>query len=672
MTLPDPIRSRAVLIGVDSCPLYPGLRPLPAIRNNITDLAALLTDPEIWGLAPANCTVPTNVSDARHLAATLERAAGEATDTLLVYFAGHGIPDTDDGELILAVGDITERSPKFTGLRYAWVREAVRRSTARRLIVILDCCFSGRALRVMSDPASVVAGQIEIDGTYILTSSPRTSTSLAVPGARYTAFTGGLIKVLREGVVDGPEQLRMTDLYDELLREMVIGGYPRPQQMGTNTVSRLELVRNRWRPDAVPQPRSGRLAAPSIPAEQIAFPGLAETTAAVRLTLGPAGSGDALRIAMADPLNDLGLTMRSQFGDGAGRAVLLTGEILLAAKSELAHGADPVGMVHEVRRYADTVREHLSDLAIPARTASALQLAISTALPSDEIAGKVAAAVECAGPGNVDVASSTHEGITAELTNRLTFTTSLLAPNAAATPVILDRPVVVLSTDGQLDARRLARDPAVVGHPVLIVAPHLAPYLVRALMFTTPQVVVIFPAQEKDGMGILTGLAALTGGSLDGTRPGRAHQVLVTRSTTTVMAGNDRELGDTGHAMVHAGPTALAETVRALAIARAAADGGVVAGGGATLYALRTRLPGDVPAGRVLRRALAAPLREIARNAGLDPTVDRADVDRGTHGFDVRTGRVVDLLEMGIVDPATTVKGAIGHAVATVSRLLTP
>ncbi|WP_158849886.1 caspase, EACC1-associated type [Saccharothrix deserti] len=666
--LPDPEQSRAVLIGVDSTPAHPGLEGLPAVRNNVADLAATFTDPGIWGLAPGNCVVPTDVSDARQLAATLERVAGEATDTLIVYYAGHGVPDPDDGELILAVGDMTERSPKFTGLRYAWVREAMRNAAARRLVVVLDCCFSGRALRTMSDPASLVAGQLDIDGTYVLTSSPKNSPSLAPLGARHTAFTGGLIEVLREGVVEGPERLRMSDLYEQVLRKMVLGRFPRPQQMGTNTAGRLELVRNRaWRAPSEPV-RKSRPRVVVRPIDPGAFTGLADVTEAIRRTIGPGGRGDAVRITEGGPLRELTETMRRQFGDGAATAALLTGEILAEAVREISAGADPDDLVHDLQRCADELLVSLIGLAVPVRTAAEFERVLVTALGPTDIATKTAAAIERAGAANVEVGLASDDGVEVELTSRLTFTTKLLAPNAAATPVILDDPAVVLSATGQVDAARLGADPAIRGRPLLVVAPQLPPYLARRLMFAAQQVTVIFPGGANTET-VLAGLAAMTGASRDGTRPGHAYRALVTASTTTVMAGNTpvntpatapahpaNNSADTptpahtGRAVVRVEPAGLPVAVRALAIARAAANGGVVAGAGAALRAVGDRLPSESPAGRVLRRALAAPHREITRNAGISP-------DSGTPGH---------------TDPLNTVQGALGHAIATVVPLLAP
>ena len=276
----------------------------------------------------------------------------------------------------------------------------------------------------------------------------------------------------------------------------------------------------------------------------------------------------------------------------------------------------------------DDVRARLVHLARPAGSAE-LELVLVTASVPADLATKTASAFAQAGSGNVEVGVAATPAVEVELTSRLTFTTKLLAPNAAATPVLLDEPLVAMSSTGEIDAHGLAADPALKGKPLLVVAPRLSPHVARRLMFVTPKVVVVYPTPEAPGL--LAGLATLTGADLGGTKLGRAHRVLVTASATTVMAGDAPELADTGRAVVRVEPAALPVAQRALAIARAAADGGVVPGGGAALREIGDQLPDGV-----LKRVLSVP-------------------QRGTDG----------------VEPLVTVQGALGHALATVVRLLT-
>ena len=97
----------------------------------------------------------------------------------------------------------------------------------------------------MADPVSEVLGQVEVDGTYVLTSAHRDQVALVVPGEDHTAFTGRLLRLLRDGVPGGSELLTIDDLYRQLLAKMQADGLPHPQKRGTDSAELLALARNR-------------------------------------------------------------------------------------------------------------------------------------------------------------------------------------------------------------------------------------------------------------------------------------------------------------------------------------------------------------------------------------------------------------------------------------------
>ena len=122
----------------------------------------------------------------------------------------------------------------------------------------------------------------------------------------------------------------------------------------------------------------------------------------------------------------------------------------------------------------------------------------------------------------------------------------------------------------------------------------------------------------------------------------------------------------------------------ALAATRAALEEGIVPGGGVALLAAasaidRLDLEGDEAVGaRCLRRALAEPMRQIAANAGYDGGVVvetvrrlRKERRRPNLGFDALTGRYVDMVKAGIIDPAKVTHAALEAAVSTASMLVT-
>jgi chaperonin GroEL len=123
----------------------------------------------------------------------------------------------------------------------------------------------------------------------------------------------------------------------------------------------------------------------------------------------------------------------------------------------------------------------------------------------------------------------------------------------------------------------------------------------------------------------------------------------------------------------------------ALSATRAAVEEGIVPGGGvALLNALPALDDVEVPAGdattgvRILRRALESPMRKIAENAGYNgevviENVRRAQSSQGNPniGFDVLQEQYVDMVDVGIIDPAKVTRGALENAASIAAMILT-
>jgi len=117
----------------------------------------------------------------------------------------------------------------------------------------------------------------------------------------------------------------------------------------------------------------------------------------------------------------------------------------------------------------------------------------------------------------------------------------------------------------------------------------------------------------------------------------------------------------------------------ALSATRAAVEEGIVIGGGAALIKAAAKvtleLDGDEQIGAdIIIRAIAAPLKQIAANAGFDAGVVANEVSKSTDanvGFDAATGNYVDMFKSGIVDPAKVERVAMQNAVSVASLLLT-
>ncbi|WP_217178483.1 caspase family protein [Streptomyces sp. AC495_CC817] len=239
--LPDPRGSRAVLIGTSR--YDSDLPDLLAVRNNLEVLQELLTSDASGGFPRERCEVVQDAPDPRAVCATIREAAMTATDTLLVYFSGHGVLN-DDLTLHLALTGTDESDLRWTSIPFEAIREILEASPCPNKILILDCCNSGRVLDTLMGNGPEPPATLTIRGTYILTSSAN-APSYAPVGERYTAFTGEFIRLLRDGLPGGPDLLTLSALYDPLTKSLTRRGYPQPRQQSSDGHARLGLVRNR-------------------------------------------------------------------------------------------------------------------------------------------------------------------------------------------------------------------------------------------------------------------------------------------------------------------------------------------------------------------------------------------------------------------------------------------
>lgn len=249
MRLPDGAKSRAVLIGTAAFDRLPGV---PHTSNNLAAMRDALV--RHTGLPREHCA---RVEDERDLAAiggAVQAAVKGADDLLLVYYSGHGLVDSN-GELFLTQPQSSAELLQWSAIPYAALERQIRYARAAVKVIILDCCYSGRAIGGMSDEDGGILGKIQVTGSFTLTSSPANAESLAPEGSRHTAFTGALLEVLEEGSEDAGEFLALRDVYRELLRRSRANGMPEPQLCVTHTAERLSLARNRYRPEPVEPPR---------------------------------------------------------------------------------------------------------------------------------------------------------------------------------------------------------------------------------------------------------------------------------------------------------------------------------------------------------------------------------------------------------------------------------
>ena len=117
----------------------------------------------------------------------------------------------------------------------------------------------------------------------------------------------------------------------------------------------------------------------------------------------------------------------------------------------------------------------------------------------------------------------------------------------------------------------------------------------------------------------------------------------------------------------------------ALHATRAAVEEGIVAGGGVALLRAvnaldAVKVKGDEKVGvEIVRRALEAPIRQIAENAGEEGSVvaQRVKGGKGNFGFDAEKGEYKDMIESGIMDPTKVTRTALQNAASIAALMIT-
>src|SRR5208337_331727 len=305
-----------------------------------------------------------------------------------------------------------------------------------------------------------------------------------------------------------------------------------------------------------------------------------------------------------------------------------------------------------------------------------------------------------------------EEGKTAstmlEFVEGMQFDKGYLSPYFVTSPTTMEivfEDALILLHEKKISSLRelipLLEKVAQSGKPLLIIAEDVEGEALATLVVNKLRGVLNIAAVKAPGFGdrrkaMLGDMAVLTGGTvisedlglklenLQLSQLGQAKQIKVDKDKfqerLAKLSG--------GVALIRVGAPTEADMKQtkariedALHATRAAAEEGIVPGGGVALIRvipavekLRSELQGDEKLGAaIILRALEEPTRYIASNSGHDGGVIAEEVKSksGAVGFDANTGNFVDMFEAGIIDPTKVTRTALQNAASIAALMLT-
>jgi chaperonin GroEL len=360
------------------------------------------------------------------------------------------------------------------------------------------------------------------------------------------------------------------------------------------------------------------------------------------------------------------------------------------------------------------------------------------------IGNLLADAVEKVGRDGVITVEEGKTAITTlEFVEGMQFDKGYLSPYFVTSPTtmeaVLDDALILLHEKKIANLRELIpllEKVAQSGQPLIIIAEDVEGEALATLVVNKLRGILNICAVKAPGFGdrrkaMLGDMAILTGGTvisedlglklenLQLTQLGRAKQVKVNKDSTTIIQGAGersdivkridqlrRQIEETeseydkekfqerlakisgGVAVISVGAATEAEMKEvkarvedALHATRAAADEGIVPGGGTALIRvipavqkIHDKLVGDEKVGaQIILRALEEPVRHIASNSGHDGGVVAEEVKghTGSTGFNANTGEYEDMFKAGIVDPTKVTRSALQNAASIAALMLT-
>lgn len=432
-------------------------------------------------------------------------------------------------------------------------------------------------------------------------------------------------------------------------------------------------------------------------------------------------------------------------GDGTTTATILARAIYKEGLRQVTAGSNPTAIRRGIDKAVQAAVEHLQSMAKKVTSKEEIaQVGAISANNDPEIGRLLADAMEAVGnDGVITVEEGKTAETTYERVEGMQFDKGYLSPYFINRPETMDcylEDALILIHEKKISSLRelipILEKVVQSGKPLLIIAEDIENEPLTALVVNKLRGVLPCCAVKAPGFGdrrkaLLQDIAILTGGvmisedlgikleNLTLEHLGRAKKITVDKDSCTIVEGAgkpseiknrieqlkhmiettdsdyDREKYQErlaklsgGVAVVKVGAPTETEMKQkkariedALHATRAAAEEGIVPGGGVALLRcleavekVRSSARGDEKIGvDIVYEALKAPLRQIAENCGLDGSVVVEEVrEKPTQtGFDANSGKYVDMFKAGIIDPVKVVRVALENAASIAGLMLT-
>ncbi|WP_297800459.1 chaperonin GroEL [uncultured Brevundimonas sp.] len=454
---------------------------------------------------------------------------------------------------------------------------------------------------------------------------------------------------------------------------------------------------------------------------------------------------DAFENMGAQMIREVASKANDKAGDGTTTATVLAQAIVQEGLKAVAAGMNPMDLKRGIDKAVDAVLEEVKTISKPVSNNSEIaQVGTISANGDAEIGALIAQAMDKVGnEGVITVEEAKTAETSVDIVEGMQFDRGYLSPyfitNADKMEAVLEEPLILLHEKKLTSLQpMLPILEAVVqsGRPLLIIAEDIEGEALATLVVNKLRGGLRVAAVKAPGFGdrrkaMLEDIAILTGGevisedlgikletvTLD--MLGKAKKVVITKEDTTIVEGVGskdsiearvaqikRQIEDTssdydreklqerlaklagGVAVLRVGGETEVEVKEkkdrvddALNATRAAADEGIVPGGGVALLKASKVLANievanaDQKAGvNIVRRALQAPIRQISENSGVEGSIVVGKVlesTEATFGFNAQTEEYGDLVQMGVIDPAKVVRSALKSAASVAGILIT-